>query len=123
MTLTIKDNVIDANVIIAVFMGWHDEVIQSFTPPNNRLYFCSPVGQERITLSYPIVEGDLKYQESWDELVPVVDKIIYQDWEREGELLSLIIQREMSYAKIDRVWLSVVDFIRWYNKNQNHDKV
>ena len=63
-----------------------------------------------------------KYHKSWDWLMPVVKKI--SEIDRQGpsikglgvelyKILSMEIDTEIKY-----IYLGVVDFIKWYNKNK-----
>lgn len=59
----------------------------------------------------------LKYNSSWDWLMPVVGKIektpnIYDIEE------FLLIRDELCTARIETIYDSVVEFIKWYNANK-----
>lgn len=121
--------IIEGNRIVADFMGWHDEVLQSFTPPNDKHFFCSPINQERVVIEYPIMIDDLKYHTSWDWLMGVCEKLI-----SEGVNVNIINRycqiilfsadgngailyhksNTMAHTAIENTWQAVVDFIRWH---------
>ena len=87
--------------------------------------------------------GYLKYHESWDELIPIIEKIesipfnlhsvtelckVYisknneindqfyycQIWINEDTQFSV---EDKSYSKIESVWFVVVEFIKWYTEH------
>lgn len=76
---------------------------------------------------------EFEYHTSWDWLIPIVEKI-----ENEPIDISVVIKKNKcgiylykntpnekclsiweASSKIGAVWLAVIDFIKWYNKN-NH---
>lgn len=72
-----------------------------------------------------------KYNESWSELMPVVEKIeslgyrtqlnydeIQGNWFKITEGHSYQKALGESKSKIKAVWLAVVEFIKWYNQNK-----
>jgi hypothetical protein len=110
-----KKEILEGNKLIAEFMGLEEgpEYVNAFDR-DDLLYFTGG-GYESA-----------KYDSSWDWLMPVVEKI---------ECLSCTVtmvnnaccifytgdDREFSYSplavsKIEAVWLAVVEFIKWYNK-------
>ena len=79
---------------------------------------------------------DLGYHESWGWLMPVVEKIEGIE-DADGEMYDVrimgndaeivtfdgdvIIQMgvyDPKSSKIDAVWMTIVDFIKWYNQNK-----
>jgi len=78
---------------------------------------------------YPAYENDYQFHKSWDWLMPVVEKI-------ENQGLDVIINTKTcvindvgedrfepfeSYstgAKIDATYYAVIEYIKWYNKQQ-----
>lgn len=72
-----------------------------------------------------------KYQESWNDLMPVVEKIetieqdgLYYNFQILGGCSVYIIFSDMEEiisvdngdSKLHNVWLAVVEFIKWYNE-------
>ena len=84
------------------------------------------------------MQGQLKYNSSWDWLMPVVEKIEketdavfqiykravvciydYNKWQLDESLIDLRKQYNIrENTKIEAVWLAVVEFIKWYNQNK-----
>lgn len=70
----------------------------------------------------------LKYEKSWDELMPVIDDIYYSRRFNTGSQTSEIshpsyrlykkIIAAISTLSIKQVWKAVVEWIKWYNQNQ-----
>jgi hypothetical protein len=68
--------------------------------------------------------SDFKYDTSWDELMPVVEKIEYvgfhvlieQNYCRIGEELDIRVWTVNQ--KIEAVYNAVVQFIKWYNSQK-----
>ncbi len=59
---------------------------------------------------------NLKYHESWDALMPVVQKIV-----RQGHILKLVpyveaIRKALATARLERVYCAVDDFIQSHNQ-------
>lgn len=77
---------------------------------------------------------DLKFHRFWEWLMPVVEKIESLDFPyikvrieagfsvisvaKEGENLYGIDKNITCKNKIDSVWISVVEFIKWYNQQK-----
>ena len=125
------------NRIIAEFMGAHSD-LNSFIEYD--LYSCISLGH----IFRDIVGGDadakhffrpheMKFNESWDWLMPVVEKIesLYEDgidvtqysdgilienWREQKEIIRLT-RAEESYTRIEFTYYAVVEFIKWYNKS------
>lgn len=77
-------------------------------------YLISCYGEATLN-HYP----EMKYHSSWDWLMPVVDKInktvVKINEEENGiDRYSSIIE-SFDTVDINRTWLAVVDFIKWYN--------
>lgn len=71
------------------------------------------------------LEDKLRYHTSWDSLMPVVEKIetiLFTDFIIEGRWsqcrpLNNEVFRNRGENKIQSVWLTVTQFILWYNQN------
>lgn len=109
-------NVIENNKLIAKFMGFIN------VTPNDPFFNV-----------YENTEGDIieirsaEYHSSWDWLIPVVEKIENTDEEYDVRILGqsaevityegdIIIEMITSPTKIESVYKTVVEFIKWYNK-------
>jgi len=74
----------------------------------------------------------LKYETSWDWLMPVVEKIEKLAVDNIGEIYCVImpfqidihgsgmvvLSKKRITTKINMVWIAIVDFIQWYNENR-----
>jgi hypothetical protein len=61
--------------------------------------------------------SELKYNTSWDWLMPVVEKCYQCDYE-EGSDLHMLLNDAIMTINISEVYKAVVEFIQWYNKEQ-----
>lgn len=80
-----------------------------------------------------------KYHEDWNELIRVVEKIesfdngrycffivqnecdiaLDDEYDEKGDLLDAPNFSSKCKSKIESVWLSTVEFIKWYNENND----
>ena len=86
------------NKIIAEFMGLYPLSRAGFISDKNHEYYESL--------------SELKYNKSWDWLMPVVEKVIQKDYD-------FLVFEELKYhlwrVDIDAVYNAVVEFIKEYN--------
>lgn len=61
-------------------------------------------------------EGDFLYHKSWDWLMPVVHKIYDTTSEDIQTFNGFAIFEYGLRTEMKDIWLSVVEFIKWYNK-------
>tara|TARA_R110000824_G_scaffold28206_6_gene95072 strand:- start:1806 stop:2102 length:297 start_codon:yes stop_codon:yes gene_type:complete len=88
------------NKLIAEFMG-HEPIVKG-----DDVYY--ELNEIRLTSA-----DDLRYHTSWDWLMPVVEKIMWDNDIEDNQCTN--IADALCDAKIDRVYEAVVDFIREYN--------
>ena len=113
-------NTIENNELIAEFMGLSEPY---YLPQYGNI---RPNGEWKDEFNI----NQLKYNSSWDWLMPVVEKIetlgfwIRMDY---GDVFvvdddsNIIIENPMhedGYTKLSLVYQVVVEFITWYNKNK-----
>lgn len=100
--------------------------------PNFKIDNSDPKGDSFSTIDGTqwVHKSSLKYHSSWDWLMPVVEKIestgfqfyIHNEgveikrWFWRGNFPDIGVVEE---KKIDAVWKAVVQFITWYNSQQN----
>ena len=132
-----KQETIDGNRLIAEFMGF-EKVLGKFyggmkDEKGNSTY---PAWSDTMNIildsKIDIPEYGLKFNSSWDWLIPVVEKIYLM---REvvaftislGEVEIKLIGREPikspcipSNDSIKELWLAVVQFIKWYNTQNSN---
>jgi hypothetical protein len=117
-----KDEIIEGNRLIAEFMGGKFTLIKSHTP---NVSFKKHPRQDRNFNSSNMHPKLLSYHKSFDWLMPVFEKI-----EKEkGVHIALYpigceiyvfgkkVSRVNSDTKIKAIWLSLVGYIKLYNKN------
>ena len=92
-----------SNKLIAEFMG-------AYFDDKGMTRLCGEFGLERVS------DLNLKYHSSWDWLMPVVEKIMWDNNIKDAECTN--IEDALCDAKIDRVYDAVVEFINEYNKNK-----
>ena len=62
------------------------------------------------------LDTELKYHSSWDWLIPAVEKCItYINVDDTGFKLQNNVSHWMAFLEMDKIWTSVVEFIKWYN--------
>ena len=103
------------NVLIAIFMGFYD--VQSGT---YKVEFPFKTGFLR--------EYELKFDTSWDWLMPVVEKIeksggIYVDMSGKtctiGQIRDDLKLEAWAMTKLEATYIVVVEFIKWYNTQKD----
>ena len=77
---------------------------------------CKGCGQYLMGVTYYTPE-QMEYHESWDWLMPVVQKI-FKIGIPDDSFLHIRIEYALRFADIDLVYPHVLGFIKWYN-NQN----
>lgn len=130
-------NTIEGNKLIAEFMGLTPVQIFGRYSVSKHHCTCNDTTAEKALFGFAEIA---KYHESWDWLMPVVEKIeslnitddegvdysfdvtisygdcTIQDEDTTRKALH-IYQHGIDGNKIQGVWLAVVEFIKWYNGN------
>ena len=116
------DEIIKGNELIVKFMGAVDLYDKKYTEPA----FKYTDRQKKFLIGWEVKQSELLYHSSWNQLMPVLDKI-----ESDTQYSTLIISSgvdeyqcrigigwliQISTSKIECVWLCCVEFIKWYNK-------
>ncbi len=143
----IKEEAIQGNRLIATFMG------ATFVPDWKPIYQPDAVGfptfvYEGVPFPTPTscknwgVE-QLQYHESWDWLMPVVEKIETISFEVFNECgvniykktcfinsggwnnvkIVDIYDEKQKYTKISATWLAVVEFVKYYNEKNGKQEI
>ena len=113
-------NTTENNKLIAEFMG---AIIRE-------KYGCEEVEVHDVVVTAPVWDGDVRYNQSWDWLMPVVEKIeslgygvtigmtdycvIQNDWKEDLEEICSMTEN----GKLLCTYNAVVEFIKWHNKNK-----
>lgn len=108
-----------------------NKLIAEFNGKGNYSYYGHSI-ELYGTPHYP--KNKIKYHISWDWLMPVVEKIIKEymtDYYNEYDMgipnsYYVAIGSDGKYSSqgisknslIEATWLSVIEFIKWYNKNK-----
>ena len=138
----------EGNKLIAKFMGnpllqWNDPdpiegndynvvFIKPVHPESNEVFLIH-YGSDVELLSeaevyrHELIPIEPLYHESWDWLMPVVDKctqVGFRDQEEENEFTAKWDEVFDNFGMflgnhIDEVWEAVIEFIEWYNKNND----
>ena len=139
-----QEEIIEGNKLIAKFMEFkstnkcvRSESGKYYDYHSNPNFICikedeicveSEKGYGLVEQDYLFVE-DLKFNSSWDWLMPVVEKI---ENVLDGDVSVIISDASCSisysnsysicaeaYTKIEAIWLACVNFITWYNLQTN----
>jgi nucleoside-specific outer membrane channel protein Tsx len=122
------------NELIARFMGWKPSVMEG-DGGINLMYFPDSSKQHVYQCQQRDVAG-MKYHCSWTWLMPVVTKIEhlfdgYLDFTIGSDFVQVSsFQTDYKYRrehevddKLDAVYKAVVEFIKWYNKLEPHERI
>ena len=104
-----KKHIIEGNAIIAEFM-------QGFKNPQERWYSIFP-DQHGYYSSH-----SLRYNESWDWLMPAINKMSHMDVPYEIRMsfggMTRKVKESLSELDIALTWRLVVENVKWYNQNK-----
>lgn len=127
-------NTIENNKLIAEFMGW--DIVEKYTRMFGYGGGYVSKGHEDADLKVSLYKNtkgslfhkrDLKFNISWDWLMPVVEKIESTQPEGYNTLIegaNCWIETEpisfegMGKTKLEATYKAVVEFIKWYNENK-----
>ena len=113
----------DSNRLIAEFMGF---TLIDNTEGN---CFSAPKGWDILMLDDGNENSDFNYNESWNQLMPVVEKIEQLGFKfhiegsrcrvahNSDKSIDVILDSEGTSNKLDHTYYVVVEFINGYNKN------
>lgn len=126
-----KHNIVEGNVLIAIFMGFEKRFYKNPAYPE-------PYYDNDETRQYELGENQFEYHTDWNWLMPVVEKIAKvsaADFVIHFNVLGLNKQatascawlehsyspknknfKEKSESAIEATWLAVIDFIKYYNE-------
>ena len=102
-------NTQENNKLIAEFMGY--QVVDNPRVINGENFF-QYIDKENKKYTY--MKSLLRYNDSWDWLMPVVEKI-YRDRGLDDEII-LMIRNSIAELNIESMYKAVVEFIKQYNK-------
>lgn len=122
-----NEEIINGNKLIAEFMGYEKTIYSDVF--NGDLYALDVSNGEIYTIS------QMQYHASWDWIMPVVEKIeqkgciveisyslvcmcrICVIWEKHEKAFNIINDNNGGLEPIIAIYKSVVEFIKWYNRN------
>jgi hypothetical protein len=117
-------NIIEGNKLIAEFLGLNSELSSYYLPQFGE--YTNNYGN--IEWNDCFRNEELKFHNSWDWLMQVVEKIskIFGQWDYEDP--NRIKAEDIFYmdnmfsefidADIEAIYSRVVEFIKWYNENK-----
>jgi hypothetical protein len=119
------DKIHEGNKLIAEFMGWTLKRYPSHmkTPYHGRSVWWSS-GE---TKTFCCEEGREHFDESWEWLMPVVNRCYNSlatttNVRKSDRVEWRISNIDFITNNIDGVWTSVVEFIKWYNQFRENGK-
>ena len=125
------DNIIENNKLIAEFLEWEfDDLSETFETPFLKLVEPQAFGDEQF--SCKLQDFELEFHSDWNWLMSVVEKI--ENLQDENNCAIYNMQIEQSFteiidnhtsetiiydidadSKIEAVYNTVIEFIKWYN--------
>ena len=115
-----KEEILEGNKLIAEFMGAEVSQAYSKTKEQDGLMFYYQKDSSPATYRN-LSSAAIKYHSSWEWLMPVYIKIVREKlWDsyEEGVIIFNILYDRLADAEgIDKVYESIVEFIKWYNQN------
>ena len=110
-------NIEENNVLIADFSGWQkSNGVHYDTPHTQWKWQSSWLSGEGFDTTNEFLESELKFNKSWDWLMPVVSKC-YEYGELDNHYREEIIASLSGVIDIEDTYNAVVDFVKWYNDN------
>ena len=134
------ENIIENNKIIAEFLDWEfDDLSETFETPFLKLVDPQAFGDEQF--SCKLQDFELEFHSDWNWLMSVVEKI--ENLQDENNCAIYNVQIEQSFteiidnhtsetiiydidadSKIEAVYNTVIEFIKWYNEqNKNNESL
>ena len=134
------ENIIENNKIIAEFLDWEfDDLSETFETPFLKLVEPQAFGDEQF--SCKLQDFELEFHSDWNWLMSVVEKI--ENLQDENNCAIYNVQIEQSFteiidnhtsetiiydidadSKIEAVYNTVIEFIKWYNEqNKNNESL
>ena len=134
------ENIIENNKIIAEFLDWEfDDLSETFETPFLKLVEPQTFGDEQF--SCKLQDFELEFHSDWNWLMRVVEKI--ENLQDENNCAIYNVQIEQSFteiidnhtsetiiynidadSKIEAVYDSCIEFIKWYNEqNKNNESL
>jgi len=107
-----SDNeIVEGNLLIAKFMDGNRSKVDG---KGKWMRFPEPTHGH-----YSFRYNNLQYDQSWDWLMPVIQKIKQLQWDSVknydlGFEADLVLRLEI-WTPIEQVWKAVIDFIKWHN--------
>lgn len=126
------DNITENNKLIAEFLDWEfDDLSETFETPFLKLIDPNAFGDEQY--SCKLQDFELEFHSDWNWLMSVVEKI--ENLQDENNCAIYNVQIEQSFteiidnhtsetiiynidadSKIEAVYNTVIEFIKWYNE-------
>ena len=124
-----KSDVSENNKLIAEFMGWECETLETVAPEEFRtkIYFEHNPKEYFTTTIYKYI--DCLFHSDWNWLMHVVEKIeslgnavtIEENWCEIKSKSNFFKKERVASSKIEATYSAVVEFIKWYNQNKKQN--
>ena len=132
------ENIIENNKLIAEFLDWEfDDLSETFETPFLKLVDSHAFGDEQF--SCKLQDFELEFHSDWNWLMSVVEKI--ENLQDENNCAIYNVQIEQSFteiidnhtsetiiynidadSKIEAVYNTVIEFIKWYNEQNKKNE-
>ena len=112
MTDVIKHITMKDNKLIAEFMGVKPIVLGGST--EYEMYGVLDCIEDGVDEKHFFIDDEMRFQESWDWLMPVVEKIARDEEYFENEFSERLFDI-VPFGRIEEVYEVVVEFIKTYN--------
>lgn len=126
-----NQEITENNKLIAEFMGYKQdangkyEIIEDFDIVENIQTYVEDDDYRTVEGGIVLVNflpKEMRFDISWDWLMPVVRKIMEYQWENENSELALIVRDALCDVSIRGTYDAVIEFIK-YHKEENDDSV
>jgi len=101
------------NKLIAEFMG-----ANLYAPNDYEMYGIIDCIADGENEQHFFTTEQMKFQTSWDWLMPVVDACMNYGHMTQTKEQQFIIQ-SFAFVDITKTYKAVIEFIKWYNKNKS----
>ncbi len=80
----------------------------------------------RVFMQHELLDVHISYDKDWNSLMPVVQRVKSTQLKEPitgTGIISILtrVDTALVQCKIELVWLAVVEFVNWYNHNQNNN--
>lgn len=112
--ISFEETILEKNKLIANFMRWKEQ-----TDPTERWFgsFREPIGMlHKNTTIEPLL-----FHSDWNWLMPVIEKML--DISLNLDTMEMYYNITDCIPNITQTHIAIVDFIKWYNKQNNEKRI